>query len=47
LLADLGVDLAGDEVPRAERLEELAERPALHREQLEDQERGMVPESAQ
>ena len=43
LVLHLGVDLAGDEVALAQRLEQLAERLALDREQLEDQERRDRP----
>jgi len=46
-IRDLGVDLARDEVARAIRLEQLGHRRALARELLEDQQRGIVPESAQ
>src|SRR3712207_8080428 len=40
LVRDLRVDLAGDEVARAQRLQQLRQSLALDRELLEDQQRG-------
>src|SRR4051812_42194309 len=43
LVGDLRVDLAGDEVLPAQRLDELEHRLALHRQKLEDEERRERP----